>query len=176
MPFLSQAGVDWFLMNANPNPDGDVGTDTVRLSLHTADIPSATNELTALSAPGYARQWVRWRGSGAYSPPRFLLAGPDHPQDTIRFGPATGTRPTVRSTGRRVSNGATKGDGDRGGLDAPRPRHRTHCRAYPGAGRAVSSLVADGMSAVCRDRRTVSVPTPPSGFGFAFIRNQSTPA
>jgi len=111
MPFLSQAGVDWFLMNANPNPEGDVGTNTVRLSLHTADIPSTTNELTALSAPGYARQWVEWRGSGAYSPPRFLLDGPDHPQDTIRFGPATGTWPTVRSIGCWVSNRANNGAG-----------------------------------------------------------------
>jgi len=113
MPFLNQAGVDWFLMNANPDPPGDVGRDAVRLSLHTADVPSPLNELTALSAPGYDRQWVRWRGSGSYSPPRFLLDNPESilAGDTIRFGPATGDWPTVRSIGVWVSNGANNGAG-----------------------------------------------------------------
>jgi len=111
MPFLNQAGVDWFLMNATPYLSALGTSRHVRLSLHTADVPSRLNELTALSAPGYERVTIRFNGSGAHSPPRFILSDTTLAGDRIRFGPATGDWPTVRSVGVWVSTETNNGAG-----------------------------------------------------------------
>jgi len=104
MPFFSQAAVDRFINNWADSRTHDA---TFSLSLHTADVPDLANELTAVSAPGYARQAWELGGTNNTNPPRFTATG------TVTFGPATGAWPEVRSIGLRASiNGARPPTGD----------------------------------------------------------------
>jgi len=102
MPFFSQAGIDAFINN-------QTGSGFYRheftLSLHTGDVPSLTNELSAVSAPGYARQRWDLGGTDNTNPPRFTGTS------TVTFGPATGAWPEVRSIGLRASTGGTRPPG-----------------------------------------------------------------
>jgi len=90
MPFFSQAGVDAFVNNyaATPAQARQYG-----ISLHTGDVPDLSNELSAVNAPGYARQPWTLAGTANTTPPR--LTG----NQTITFGPATSDWPEVRSIG-----------------------------------------------------------------------------
>jgi len=98
MPFIDQRGLDWFLMNCSGQ------SFRYRISLHTEDVASDANELTATSAPGYARQTAQFGPRTTVAPQRIQNT------EAIAFGPATQTWPTVHSIGLRssvlVDNGA----------------------------------------------------------------------